>query len=272
MPASRSRRRPVGRTGRLPARRSRAAASRHPARPPFLPIAHADRRARRHPRRVRHRSATSCARHPDVPLWLQVGDVASNDGEYFSPPAPLYWIKGNNEDFDVIAAAIGGHVRRRRRCTTCATAARIRSGRGASPRSAARSRRAGTTRRPPRCRRRKGRKPDGHVAEARQEPRRQAPAFREGRSAGVQGADGIDVFLTHEAPRPFYPAGRRIDAGKTVLNDVLDGDAAAAASVRPSSRVHRLVSARDPLDRPRHRDQSYLLIHAETFRCERLDT
>ena len=31
----------------------------------------------------------------------------------------------------------------------------------------------------------------------------------------------IDVFLTHEAPRPFYPAGRRIDAGKTVLNDVL---------------------------------------------------
>ena len=32
---------------------------------------------------------------------------------------------------------------------------------------------------------------------------------------------GIDVFLTHEAPRPFYPAGRRIDAGKTVINDVL---------------------------------------------------
>ena len=31
----------------------------------------------------------------------------------------------------------------------------------------------------------------------------------------------IDLFMTHEAPRPFYPAGRRIDAGKTVLNDVL---------------------------------------------------
>ena len=43
------------------------------------------------------------ARHPDVPLWVQVGDVASNDGEYFTPVAPLYWIKGNNEDFDVIA-------------------------------------------------------------------------------------------------------------------------------------------------------------------------
>src|SRR5260221_12623441 len=31
----------------------------------------------------------------------------------------------------------------------------------------------------------------------------------------------IDLFLTHEAPRPFYPQGRRIDAGKTALNDVL---------------------------------------------------
>ncbi len=43
-----------------------------------------------------------------MPLWVSVGDVASNDGEYFVPIAPLYWIKGNNEDFDVIAAAIAG--------------------------------------------------------------------------------------------------------------------------------------------------------------------
>src|SRR4029077_19025141 len=48
-------------------------------------------------------------RHADVPFWLQVGDVASNDGEYFTPIAPLYWIKGNNEDFDVVAAAMAGH-------------------------------------------------------------------------------------------------------------------------------------------------------------------
>ncbi len=42
-------------------------------------------------------------RHADVPLWVCVGDVASNAGEYFTPVSPLYWIKGNNEDFDVIA-------------------------------------------------------------------------------------------------------------------------------------------------------------------------
>src|SRR6476619_4145166 len=49
-------------------------------------------------------------RHADVPLWVCVGDVASNDGEYFSPAAPLYFIKGNNEDFDVLAAAVQGEL------------------------------------------------------------------------------------------------------------------------------------------------------------------
>ena len=43
-------------------------------------------------------------RHPEVPFWLCVGDVASRTGAYPEPPAPLYWIKGNNEDFDRIAA------------------------------------------------------------------------------------------------------------------------------------------------------------------------
>src|SRR5689334_5609236 len=42
-------------------------------------------------------------RHPDVPFWLCVGDVASRTGAYPQPSAPLYWIKGNNEDFDRIA-------------------------------------------------------------------------------------------------------------------------------------------------------------------------
>src|SRR5258706_10570396 len=43
-------------------------------------------------------------RHPDVPFWLCVGDVASRSGAYPQPPAPMYWIKGNNEDFNRIAA------------------------------------------------------------------------------------------------------------------------------------------------------------------------
>ena len=43
-------------------------------------------------------------RHPDVPLWICVGDLASRTGEYPTPPRPLFWIKGNNEDFERIAA------------------------------------------------------------------------------------------------------------------------------------------------------------------------
>jgi predicted phosphodiesterase len=44
------------------------------------------------------------ARHPDVGFWLCVGDLADSDGRYEALPAPLYWIKGNNENFDTLAA------------------------------------------------------------------------------------------------------------------------------------------------------------------------
>ena len=47
--------------------------------------------------------AAAMARHDDVPLWMCVGDLASGNGHYPSVPAPLYWIKGNNEDFDRVA-------------------------------------------------------------------------------------------------------------------------------------------------------------------------
>jgi len=43
-------------------------------------------------------------RHPEVPFWICVGDVADDQGRYEPLPAPLYWIKGNNENFDSIAA------------------------------------------------------------------------------------------------------------------------------------------------------------------------
>jgi Icc-related predicted phosphoesterase len=78
--------------------------------------------------------------------------------------------------------------------------------------------------------------------------------------------------MTHEAPRPFYPAGRRIDAGKTVLNDVL-------ATLQP--RLHLFGHHHEFTDSMRQKvrsigldvvTKSYVLIDPETFRCERLDT
>src|SRR5687767_11941388 len=44
-------------------------------------------------------------RHPEVPFWVCVGVVADADGNYEGLPAPLYWIKGNNENFDLIELA-----------------------------------------------------------------------------------------------------------------------------------------------------------------------
>ena len=47
---------------------------------------------------------TILKRHLEIPFWLCVGDVASASGAYPTPPAPVYFIKGNNENFDVLAA------------------------------------------------------------------------------------------------------------------------------------------------------------------------
>ena len=45
---------------------------------------------------------------PTSPSGCCVGDVADDDGDTSRSAAPVYWIKGNNEDFDAIAG--------RRRC------------------------------------------------------------------------------------------------------------------------------------------------------------
>jgi len=211
------------------------------------------------------------ARHADVQLWLQVGDIATNDGEYFSPPAPVYFIKGNNEDFDVIAKAIAG-------LPPAPSLHYLRNGRlhQVGPwRVAA----LGGTFAPswyhtpaaslPASRGRKTSAPSLKLGKSRDDKRRH---FVKEEVLACKALKDIDVFMTHEAPRPFYPAGKRIDAGKTAVNDVL-------TAMRP--RLHLFGHHHEFTDSQRHGirsigldivTKSYLLIHAETFRCERLDT
>lgn len=211
------------------------------------------------------------ARHPDVPLWVSVGDVASNEGEYFVPSRPLYWIKGNNEDFDVIAAAIAGQP-------PADTLHYLPNG---GPYQVGLWRVAAlggtfapswyntpTSRLPP-SKGHKGAAGSLKLGKSRDDKRRH---FVRDEVVACKALAGIDLFLTHEAPRPFYPAGRRIDAGKTVLNDVLAG-------MRP--RLHLFGHHHEFTDSMRHGvrsigldlvSKSYLLIDAGTFRCERLDT
>lgn len=214
---------------------------------------------------------TIMTQHGDVPLWVCVGDVASNDGEYFIPPAPLYFIKGNNEDFDVIAAAAAGrppaptlhyltngelHLVGPWR--VAALGGTFAPSWYNSPASAL----------PPS----KGRKSSAQslkLGKSRDDKRRH---FVRDEVVACKALTNIDLFMTHEAPRPFYPAGRRIDAGKTVLNDVL-------AAIKP--RLHLFGHHHEFTDSMRHGvrsigldvvTKSYMLIDADTFKTERLDT
>jgi len=209
-------------------------------------------------------------RHADVPLWVSVGDVASNAGEYFTPLAPLYWIKGNNEDFDVIAAAVAG----RPPAPTLHYLAnggphqvgpwRVAALGGTFAPSWYHSPAAAL---PPS----KGRKTTAalKLGKSRDDKRRH---FVRDEVVVCKGLRNIDLFLTHEAPRPFYPAGRRIDSGKTVINEAL-------TAMRP--RLHLFGHHHEFTDTVRQGirsigldvvTRSYLVIDAETLKCERLDT
>jgi uncharacterized protein len=210
-------------------------------------------------------------RHPDIPFWVQVGDVASNEGEYFSPLRPLYWIKGNNEDFDIIAEAMAGRP-------PAGTLHYLPNG-AAYDVGTWRVAALGGTFAPswyhtapaalPPSRGRRAASTSVKLGKSRDDKRRH---FVRDEVLACKALSGIDVFLTHEAPRPFYPAGRRIDAGKTVINEVL-------TSMRP--RLHLFGHHHEFTDSVRQGvrsigldvvTRSYLLVDAETFRCERIDT
>ena len=203
-------------------------------------------------------------RHADVALWICVGDLASITGAYPEPPKPLYWIKGNNEDFDRIAAWEAGEPPPRNlhfiRNGTAVTVGQLRVAA------------LGGTYAPkwfdtavsdlPRAR-------SSAAFEKRDDKRRH---FVRDEVLACKALSNIDLFMTHEAPRPFYPAGRRIDAGKTVLNDVL-------AALRP--RLHLFGHHHEFTDTVRQGvrsigldivTKSYLLVDAATFKTERLDT
>ncbi len=210
-------------------------------------------------------------RHGDVPLWISVGDVASNDGKYFAPVAPLYWIKGNNEDFDVVAAAQAGRP-------SAPTLHYLANG-GPHLVGPWRVAALGGTFAPswyhtpaaalPPSKGRKGTAASIKLGKSRDDKRRH---FVREEVLACKALTKVDVFLTHEAPRPFYPAGRRIDSGKTVINDVL-------AAMRP--RLHLFGHHHEFTDSLRQSVRSigldvvttsYVLINADTLRCERLDT
>ena len=156
-------------------------------------------------------------RHPEVPFWLCVGDVATTDGDYASLPAPLYWIKGNNENFDTIAAGVFPPALHYIPNGQLLEIDGVRvAGLGGTFAPTMYELRAAELPHP-----KKG------SAKATEAADRRRHFVREEVEACRQ-LTGVDVFLSHEAPRPFR-VQRGIDAGKTPINEVL-------ASMRP--RLH----------------------------------
>jgi hypothetical protein len=212
-------------------------------------------------------------RHPDVPFWLCVGDLTNRAGEYPSPPVALHWIKGNNENFDRIAALADGTL-------VIPNLHYISNGRivQVGPLSVAA---LGGTFAPtwydtpaadlpyP------GRHPGGGRARVKDDKRRH---FVHEEVEACRRMSGVDVFLTHEAPRPFVVvddaaggrSGRR-EAGKRPINEAL-------AAMRPRLHLcghhHRFAeSVREGVpsvcvDRV---SRSYLLVDASTLVYRKVD-
>jgi Icc-related predicted phosphoesterase len=210
-------------------------------------------------------------RHPDVPLWICVGDVASRTGAYPTPPRPLFWIKGNNEDFDRIAAWESDEPQPR-------NLHYIRNGTAADV-GPLRVAGLGGTFAPKWFNTAAEALPPGRASapfEKRDDKRRH---FVRQEAEACKQLAPIDILMTHEAARPFIVGdepspGRkshRLDAGKPAINDVL---AALKPRLHLCGHHHRFSeSVREGvpsicIDRV---NRSYLLIDAGTLDYRRLD-
>jgi predicted phosphodiesterase len=146
------------------------------------------------------------ARHPEIAFWICPGDLPDEDSTYPRPRAPLYWIKGNNEDFDFVAAQPAGGG-------TLPNLHYIPNGMSVKAGGLTLAGLGGTL--APTW----YEKPASELRRltARDDRRRH---FVHEEVDACKALHGVDIFLSHEAPRPF-PLGRVKDAGKTPINEVL---------------------------------------------------
>jgi len=203
-------------------------------------------------------------RHPDVPFWLCVGDVASRTGAYPEPLAPLYWIKGNNEDFSRIAMweegrdlvpnlfyIPNGTARHIGTLTVAGLGGTFAPTWFDTP-------------------------PDRLPHRPSDDKRRH---FVREEVEACKRLRNVDIFMTHEAARPFIIVDepsegarpRRRDAGKPAINDVLS---VMQPRLHLCGHHHRFVETEREgvrsvcIDRI---NRSYLLIDADTLEYQKVD-
>jgi hypothetical protein len=160
-------------------------------------------------------------RHAEVPYWICVGDVADADGRYEPFDAPLYWIKGNNENFDAIASGdlpAGHHYIPNGVLIEIGPPTLRVAGLGGTlaptwydtPASELPCRSA--------------RRPGAHGGAPRAVKDDKRRHFVREEVEACKAMRGPDIFLSHEAPRPYvvrHGPGRANDAGKTPINEIL---------------------------------------------------
>jgi predicted phosphodiesterase len=209
--------------------------------------------------------ARAIEQHRDVTYWICVGDVANRAGEYPEPPAPIYWIKGNNENFERIAGWEAGEPQPRNlhyiRNGTAVTVGNVRvAGVGGTFAPSWFD------------------TPAAGLPHTRPSDDKRRHFVREEVEACKQ-LRGIDILMTHEAARPFILADvgrpgarpRRLDAGKPAINELL-------ATLQPRLHLcghhHRFVETEREgvrsvcIDRI---NRSYLLIDTETWEYQKID-
>ncbi len=165
--------------------------------------------------------------HPEIPAWLCVGDVADAEGRYEAFDAPLYWIKGNNENFDRIAAAdLPANLHYIPNGTsTIVDGVRV-AGLGGTYAPTMYEVEPDQLPHP-----KKGTAKATELADRRRH-------FVRAEVDECKRMTNVDILLTHEAPRPFRVKGN--DAGKTAINEIL-------AAMKPRLHLfghhHQLVEA-----------------------------
>jgi predicted phosphodiesterase len=194
-------------------------------------------------------------RHREVAFWVCPGDLASEAGGYPHPLSPLYWIKGNNEDFDFVAAQSAG-------AGTLPNLHYIPNGVSVQAHGLMLAGLGGTY--APTW----YEKPASALRRISQRDDRRRHFVHEEVDA-CKALHHVDIFLSHEAARPF-PLQRVKDAGKTPINEVL-------AALQPRVHLfghHHIYTVAERRSVPsiglEKASDSYVIFDGKTFAHQRL--
>ena len=205
------------------------------------------------------------ASHPDIPFWLCVGDIADEHGRYEPLGARIYWIHGNNDNFDAIASSDLPddliHIDNGTFCEIYQQEEPVIQVAGLGGTFAPTWYETSAADLP---------HPKKGSAKATELADKRRHFVREEVDALKPLRNIIDILLTHEAAKPFrpFPGGRGPDAGKAPINEIL-------AAMKPRLHLfghhHRFSEQEREGVRSVGLDlvtKSYLLIDATTLEYE----